>query len=365
MMNNWKNTADEKIIEQYLNGLEDPKDELTPIERMTLFSQGKEVDRLPCCLSTGETMAPLLNMSIDAYYHSAEMMCQLEEYLFENFRSDEAGLSTTLRGMAEAMGSEIKYYDHNIAQLKKPALTLQDIDSAKLVDVDKDGRLPIILEGLRLVKERLGDKVPISATVTGPFSVAAMVLGTENLLKGMIKKPDKIRQLMEVIAENNNRYIQRLIDMEIGIGFADPVSSTALISPRHYEQFSLPYFQKNVDFIKSQGAGCGLHICGTSRKLWDMLKETGISGFSLDNVESLTEAKEVLGSHMCIQGNVPPVEVMHGGTPWDVLRSAKDCIDQGRDSPKGFVLTSGCQMPPHTPRENMQALMDAARIFGR
>ena len=46
MMNDRKNTADEKIIEQYLNGLEVPKDELTPIERMTLFSQGKEVDRL-------------------------------------------------------------------------------------------------------------------------------------------------------------------------------------------------------------------------------------------------------------------------------------------------------------------------------
>ena len=88
MMNNWNNTADEKIIDQYLNGLEVPKDELTPIERMTLFSQGKEVDRLPCCLSTGETMAPLLNMSIDAYYHSAELMCQLEEYLFDNFRCD-------------------------------------------------------------------------------------------------------------------------------------------------------------------------------------------------------------------------------------------------------------------------------------
>ena len=103
MMNNWNNTADEKIIEQYLNGLEVPKDELTPIERMTLFSQGKEVDRLPCCLSTGETMAPLLNMSIDAYYHSAEMMCQLEEHLFDNFRSDEAGLSTTCSAMAGPM----------------------------------------------------------------------------------------------------------------------------------------------------------------------------------------------------------------------------------------------------------------------
>ena len=364
-MSKLETTADEKMIEQYLNGLEVPKDELTPIERMKLFSQGKEVDRLPCCLSTGETMAPMIGMSIDAYYHSAEMMCQLEEYLFENFRSDEAGLSTTLRGMAEAMGAEIRYFDHNIAQLKKPALSLQEIDRAKLVDVDKDGRLPIVLEGLRLVKKRLGDKVPVGATVTGPFSVAAMVLGTEQLLMGMIRQPQKIKQLMEVIVENNNRYIQRLIDMEIGIGFADPASSTALISPRQYREFSLPYFQKNVDFIKAQGAGCGLHICGSSKKIWPLLNETGIGAFSLDNVEDLAEAREILGDHMCIQGNVPPVEVMQMGTPWDVLRSAKECIDKGRGAPKGFVLTSGCQMPVNTPKENMQALMDAARIFGR
>ena len=76
-------------------------------------------------------------------------------------------------------------------------------------------------------------------------------------------------------------------------------------------------------------------------------------------------AKEVLGSHMCIQGNVPPVEVMRMGTPQDVLRSARECIRKAYDSPKGFVLTSGCRMPMGTPRENMTALMDAARIFGQ
>lgn len=353
------------MIEIYRNGLEIPKDELTPIERMRLFDQGKEIDRIPCCLDTGETMAPMLGFSIKDYYYSAEKMCQLEEYLFENFHSDGVGLSTTLRGMAEAMGSEIRYFDDNIAQLKKPALTLREIDNAKLVDVDKDGRLPIILEGLRLVKKKLGDKTPISGTVTGPFTVAAMVLGTEYLMIGMIKKPEKIKQLMEVIVENNNRYIQRLLDLGVGIGFADPVSSTALISVHQYQEFSLPYFKKNVDYIKSHGGGCGLHICGTSRGLWESLADSGIGTFGLDNVEDLEEAKHVLGGHMCIQGNVPPVEVMRLGTPQDVLRSARDCIKKGHDSQCGFILTSGCQMPMYTPKENMQALMDAARIFGR
>lgn len=354
------------ILRDYGNGLVVPKDELTPLERNRLISEGKEVDRIQCCLDTGETMAPLIGVSLKDYYHSSEKMLELEEYLYETFKGDGAGLSTTLRGMAEAMGAEIAYYDNNIAQLKTPAIKgLKNIDSAKLVDVDKDGRLPIILDGLKKVKKKLGDKVPVSGTVTGPFTIAAMVLGTEWLLMGMLKCPDKIKQLMDVIVENNNRYIQRMIDLEVGIGFADPVSSTALISVEQYREFSLPYFKKNVDFIKSQGAGCGLHICGTSRGLWEDLNTTGIGLFGLDNVEDIEEAKNVLGPHMAIQGNVPPVDVMRLGTPHDVLQSAKECIRKGYDSKCGFVLTSGCQMPIGTPEENMHALIDAARIYGR
>ena len=353
------------MIEKYLHGLEIKKDELTAIEREKLLREGKEVDRIMCCLDTGETLAPLINTTLKEYYHSSEKMCQLEEYIYETFHSDGAGVSCTLRGMAEAMGAKVKYSDYNVAQIEKPALTLDEVDHAKLVDIDKDGRLPIILEGVRLVKEKLGDKVPVSATVTGPFTIAAMSVGTEQLLIGTRKKPEKVKQLMEVIVENNNRYIKRLLDIGVGIGFADPVSSTSLISVKQYKEFSLPYFQKNVDYIKKHGGGCGLHICGTSRKLWESLNETGIGCFGLDNVEDIEEAKEILGPHMSIQGNVPPVEVMRLGTPYDVLRSAKECIRKGFDAPNGYTLTSGCQMPVGTPEENMQALMDAARIFGR
>lgn len=353
------------MIEQYLRGLEVKKDELTAIEREKLLAEGKEVDRIMCCLDTGETLAPMINTTLKEYYFSSEKMCELEEYIYENFHSDSAGVSCTLRGMAEAMGAKIKYSDYNIAMLEKPAITLAEAHNAKLVDVDKDGRLPIILKGVELVKKKLGDKVPVSATVTGPFTIAAMVLGTENLLIGTVRNPEKVKQLLDIIVENNNRYIDRLLDIGVGIGFADPVSSTSVISVKQYEKFSLPYFQKNVDHIKKNGRGCGLHICGTSRKLWGLLNETGIGTFALDNVEDMQAAKEVLGPHMCIQGNVPPVDVMRYGTPYDVLRSAKECIRKGYDSPKGFVLTSGCQMPVYTPKENMQALMDAARIFGR
>lgn len=354
------------MIEKYLNGLKIKPDELTAIERGRLLSEGKEVDRIPCCLDTGETLAPMIGLSVKDYYFSAEKMLELELYIYDTFRSDGAGLSTTLRGMAEAMGSKIRYFDHNIAQLDVPAInSVDEAENLPLVDVDKDGRLPIILEGLRLVKEKLGDKVPVSGTVTGPFTIAAMLVGTEKLLVGMIKKPDKVKAMMEIITENNRRYIERMLEMGLGVGFADPVSTSSILRVEQYRQFSLPYFKSNVDYIVQNGGSAGLHICGKSRALWEDLTKSGIGCFGLDNIEDLSEAKEVLGPHMSIQGNVPPVDVLRFGSPQDVLRSSRECIRKAWDSPMGFTLTSGCQTPMDTPAENLQALMDAARIFGR
>lgn len=355
----------DEILEKYANGeIEVPRDELTALERDRLLSEGKEVDRPLAALDSGETLAPLIGCTLPEYYFSSQKMFELEMYIHETFNSDSAGLSTTLRGMAEAMGSQIKYEDYNIAQIKENAIeNLDDVDNLDLVDIDRDGRLHIILEGLALVKENLGDVVPVSGTVTGPLTVAAMVVGTERLLKGMRKNPEKVHTLLEIVAENNNRYISRLLDMGVSVGFADPVSSTSLLRKNQYEEFSLPYLQKNVDYIKNNGGGCGLHICGGSRAIWELLIQTGIGCFGPDNIESMAEAKEVLGSTMAIQGNVPPIEALLLGNVKDVLRESFKSLSEAYDSPCGFTLTSGCQTPMNTPIENMHAMMDAARLW--
>lgn len=355
----------DEILNKYVEGAIDvPGDQLTAIERDRLLSEGKDVDRPMAALDSGETLAPLIGSTLPEYYFSSQKMFELEMYIHETFNSDSAGLSTTLRGMAEAMGSEIKYEDYNIAQIKKNAIeNLDDVDNLELVDIDKDGRLHIILDGIALVKENLGNVVPVSGTVTGPLTIAAMVVGTERLLKGMRKNPKKVHTLLEVVTENNNRYISRLLDLGVSVGFADPVSSTSLLRKDQYEEFSLPYLQKNVDFIKSRGGGCGLHICGGSRAIWELLIPTGIGCFGPDNIESMAEAKEVLGTHMAIQGNVPPIEALLLGTPKDVLRESFKSLSQACDSPCGFTLTSGCQTPMSTPIENMHAMMDAARLW--
>lgn len=343
------------------------REEMTPRERMDAFGRGEEIDRVICVPDMGVTMAPFIGVKVSDYYHSAEHMANLEIALFKRLRHDSVGISTSLRGVAEAMGSKIAYPDYNISYLLEPAVkSVEQIESLKVVNPLKDGRLPILLEALRLTKDALIKEVDVGAAMSGPFSVAASIVGTENLMKWMIKYPKAIHTLMEIVAESNNRYIEEVAKLGLSIGFADPVSSTSLISPKQFREFSLPYLKKNIDRIKeTTGSAPGIHICGKSKELWLDVVDAGVSNFSIDNIEGLEEAKRIMGDRVIITGNVPPVDVMYLGTKEDIFESVKESIRKGHDSPKGFILSTGCQIPMNTPIEKIEMFMDAANTYGR
>ena len=48
------------------------------------------------------------------------VMADVEARFWERFQPDGAGISLTLRGMAEAMGSEMFYKNHCIPSVKTP-----------------------------------------------------------------------------------------------------------------------------------------------------------------------------------------------------------------------------------------------------
>ncbi len=342
------------------------KDQMTPKERMAAFAKGLEIDRIPCNPHMGVTMAPFINVPLREYYHSAERMAELEIALFKRLRHDGVSVSATLRGVAEAMGSKIYYPENNISLMDTPAVTrVEEIALLKSSDPERDGKLPLVLKAIRIIKNKIGHEVNVGAGLAGPFSTAASVVGTENLLKWMLKYPNQVHTLMEVVTESNNRFIEKAAELGVGVGLSDPVSSTSLISIKQFNEFSAPYIKKNVEKMKSlTGKSISIHICGKSRGIWESVMDTGVSSFSIDNVEDLSEAKSVMGDRITISGNIPPVDVMQKGTREDVLRAAKDCIKKTYGTKKGYILSSGCQIPMYSPMENIEAMLDAARIYG-
>lgn len=340
---------------------------MTPRERMDAFCKGEEIDRIICIPDMGVTMVPFIGVTARDYYHSAKLMADLEIALFRKLRQDSVGISTSLRGVAEAMGSKVGYPDHNISYLLEPVVkSVDQIESLQVADPLKDGKLPILIEALRLTRDALIEEVDVGAAMSGPFSVAASLVGTENLLKWMMKYPEKVHTLMEIVVESNNRYIEEVAKLGLSVGFADPVSSNSLISARQFREFSLPYLQKNVDKIREKtGRSPGIHICGKSKDIWEDVVGTGISNFSIDNIEDLEDAKEIMGDRVIITGNVPPVDAIYKGTKEDIFKSVKECIRKGHDSKKGYILSTGCQIPMNTPIEKIEMFMEAAKIYGK
>nr|WP_205910984.1 uroporphyrinogen decarboxylase family protein [Clostridium sporogenes] len=340
---------------------------MTPKERIVAFSKGEEIDRIICVPDMGVTMAPFIGVTARDYYHSAQLMADLEIALFKRLRHDGVSISTSLRGVAEAMGAKVGYPEYGISYLIEPAInSIDQIESLKVVDPLKDGNLPTLLEAIRLTRDALMDKVDVGAAMSGPFSVAASVVGTENLLKWMIKYPKKVHTLMDIVAESNNRYIEEVAKLGVSIGFADPVSSTSLISPKQFREFSLPALKKNINKIKEKTGGSpGIHICGKSKEIWEDVVNAGISNFSIDNAEDLEEAKNIMGDRVVITGNVPPVDIVYRGNKEAIFQSVKECIKKGYDSKKGYILSTGCQIPMHTPIENIEMFMEAGKTYGK
>lgn len=339
---------------------------MTPKERIIAFSKGQEIDRIICVPDMGVTMVPFLGITARDYYQSAELMAELEIALFKRLRHDGASISTSLRGVAQAMGAKVGYPEYGISYLLEPAISSPDqIENLKVVNPLKDGNLPVLLKAIKLTKDALFDQVDVGAAMSGPFSVAASVVGTENLLKWMIKCPEKVHTLMEIVTESNNRYIEEVAKLGVSIGFADPVSSTSLISPKQFREFSLPALTKNIQKIKeTTGSAPGIHICGKSKDLWEDVVNAGVSNFSIDNAEDLEEAKNMIGDRVIVTGNVPPVDVLYAGTKEDIFASVKDCIKKGHDSKKGYILSTGCQIPMHTPIEKIEMFMEAGKLYG-
>jgi uroporphyrinogen-III decarboxylase len=78
---------------------------------------------------------------------------------------------------------------------------------------------------------------------------------------------------------------------------------------------------------------------------------------ALDGTTNIFKAKEVLGDHMCLMGDVPAMMLYHKD-PDDVYEYSSKLIREL--CLEGFILQSGCGIPENAKLENVQAMVSAA-----
>ncbi len=135
-------------------------------------------------------------------------------------------------------------------------------------------------------------------------------------------------------------------------------SASEFLSPKLWERFVLPYYKQMVDVVLDAGVTPILHFDSNWTRDLSYFKDfpKGKCVLSLDGMTDIYKAKEVLGGHMCLMGDVPP-SMLTLGTPDQVHEySSKLVRDIG---PSGFILAQGCCIPPDAKPENVAAMIAA------
>lgn len=338
---------------------------MTPAERFTAYARGERIDRLPCVPIVGNTAARVVGRRVSEFLGNGKLLAEAQIAAYRRFGYDVIRIFTDLYTQAEAIGAKVHYPDDETAYLAAPAIdSVLEISRLKPSNPYKDGNLPHHLEAMERTFRELGKEVIVNGALTGPFTTASFLIGTENLVRLTLKNPAAVHELCELALESALTYAKAIMDTGCTPSLTDAMCSSTVISPLQFKEFGQPYLKRLVDFIHSQGRTVTLHICGKTRHIWEAMADTGADCLSIDNAADLEAAKAKVGHRVRLMGNVPPSEIMLQGTPAQVREAVRDCIRRAYDNPRGYIVASGCSLAVETPFSNIDAMMDAVREVG-
>ena len=336
---------------------------MTPKKRLFNALNDRPVDRIPTfCSGCSQTVTLESMEEIGVYWPEAHRdprkMAELSASTYNLTGLEIAGVPYCLAIEAEALGcfTEIGNKKDSIPQVIGTPYT--DFEEIKIPDdFLTTGRVPVILEAINILKEQVGDTLPIVAGIIGPFTLACYLAGIEPMLKGLIRKPDKYMGFIEIAIKVGSIYGQALKEAGADIiSIADPSASSDMISPRMFRGMAKPAITSIVDAIDGSSF---LHICGNSTPIIRDMAETGVDAISISDKVDARQAKQLVEGKTKIAGNISTTVTLALKKPIDVLAECRVAIDAGVD-----ILSPGCGVAPMTPNENIRALVEAARNSG-
>ncbi len=265
---------------------------------------------------------------------------------------------------AEALGCEINYYPHRAEGILYPTVKqplaemLVDLDIHIPSDLTSAGRIPIVTEAIRLLKNEIGDQVAIGSYILGPYLIAAQVVDIGNLAKSCFKKPDLVSQTLEkttdLIISLAEIYREAGADY---ISIREMGAGPDILSPNIFKSLILPHLKRIFANIKSPKI---LHMCGDTNSIVDQMGACGAEVISVEEKNNIAESRKKLGPDTLIFGNIAGYDVLAVGKPPDVDKAVKEAIANGVNA-----VWPGCDIWPEAPKENMEALMAATHKYGK
>lgn len=254
---------------------------------------------------------------------------------------------------AECLGCDLVWAkDAPPSVAKHPLEGTEDLETPCYctIPTKESGRIPMILNVMRRMKEAVGETTALYGLICGPFTLATHLRGND-IFMDMYDDEDAVIEFLEycdaISMKMAEYYIEAGMDV---IAVVDPLISQ--ISSDHFEQFMSEPFSKLFAHIRELGALSSFFVCGDATRNIEVMCQTKPDSISIDENVDLFAAKKITDKYnVTIGGNIPLTTIMLHGTQQDNMKFVVDLLDQLEDK-RNFILAPGCDMPYAVPVEN-------------
>ncbi|UAL07282.1 MAG: uroporphyrinogen decarboxylase family protein [Candidatus Methanogranum gryphiswaldense] len=283
--------------------------------------------------------------------------------------------------MAGDLGAGVKFDEENTPYVNRPIIkSIEDYEKLEVPDVKK-GRSRVIIEGTRIIADKLNGKVVTSAFLEGPLLALSQSASAERLFMDMFTDPAPVHKALKVMTEFDSEIVKEIGQTGVnGLCWDYLWGNYSCLGDDEYGEFEGDVYAKRLNQeTRDNGMAVAIHNCADLPHLDTQINKFKPAIYSMayyPDIEGSLTASEVIGSgyadNCLVAGNIDP-QLFRRGSVETITKVTKDLCQEvktalcKRGLNSRYCIASGCEVPPdiNTKLENIEAVVKTVEKYGR
>ncbi len=339
----------------------------TSLERLMTTLSHKEADRIPVFPVLLQQGAKELGVELEQYFTNGEMIAEGQTRLLEKYEHDAViGVPHVVEDLL-AFGQKLVYFPNGAPVLGGMAISrFHQIETMEVKDPADVPELRQTLLAIEMLAKRYKGTVPVFGAGIAPFSLPSMFIGTEKWLQLLFDEPDLRDQYILQFLEVSMNFCVKWMNRQIEAGadavvLADGMASATILLREQFRSWAMPLIQATISRINGPVVYEGVGALGPFA---DLLPELGAVAAIFDHSDDLARCKQAVQGKVTVVGNINNIALIDW-TPEQVEEQVRKACEAAKAG-GGFILANqGPEIPYDVPDENIKALVEAGKRWGR
>ena len=330
------------------------------LERLQAALRFESADRLPVVPQIFGHAAVLAGVPLGDYVRSGELVARCQSDALRHYGHDAVFAFLDACVETEAMGAVLAYHADQY-----PSVAGYPLDAGAaperlaIPDPQSAGRMPQVLAALAGLRAAHGQTAAVVGVVLGPMTLAQQLMGPEAALYLAADEPQSFEKLLDRATEVALRFGRAQLEAGAHLMMVfDPAASPDVVPAAFFREFELPRLSALFGAFKQAGSLANwLHIAGQIAPILGYYPEAAVDIANFDYCVDPLQARQIL-PHLCLDGNIKSLSFVLN-SPEEIAAEAHRLVElfAGRG---GFILSSGCEVPPEAKPQNVAAMVAAA-----